>query len=292
MALTGLQPEGCNRSEIESMGQDLAGKVAMVTGGAKGIGRAICEIFVREGARVLIADLDEVAGMDFAGQMGDAVLFRKTDVAQADEIRESVEMAVDHFGGLNVMVNNAAVSGAMHPRFLDEKFTDFDRVMRIDLLGVMVGTQCAARHMAARGGGSIINVSSTSGLTAGFGVISYRVAKAGVVQLTRCAAIDLAEYGIRVNAIAPGNINTGMNSFTAPGMNEDALARWRNKLDAARLANQPLKRKGNPGDVAEAALYLAGARSEQVTGIVIPVDGGVTAGDPINHCADPVRAHG
>jgi NAD(P)-dependent dehydrogenase (short-subunit alcohol dehydrogenase family) len=265
------------------MGQDLEGKVAMVTGGAKGIGRAICELFVQEGARVLIADLDEAAGMDLAGRMGDAVLFRKMDVAQTDEIRETVEMAVEHFGGLNVMVNNAAISSALHPRFLDEKLSDFDRVMRVNLLGVMVGTQCAARHMSAHSGGSIINLSSTSGLTAGFGVISYRVAKAGVVQLTRSAAIDLAEYGIRVNGIAPGNISTDMNAFTAPGMNDDALARWRNKLDAVRLANQPLKRKGKPEDVAQAALYLAGARSEQVTGVIIPVDGGVTAGDPINH---------
>jgi NAD(P)-dependent dehydrogenase (short-subunit alcohol dehydrogenase family) len=265
------------------MGQDLKGKVAMVTGGAKGIGRAICELFVQEGARVLIADIDEIAGMDFAGRMGDAVLFRKMDVAQTDEIRETVAMAVEHLGGLNVMINNAAVSSALHPRFLDEQFTDFDRVMRVNLLGVMVGTQCAALHMSAHGGGSIINVSSTSGLTAGFGVISYRVAKAGVVQLTRSAAIDLAEYGIRVNGIAPGNISTDMNAFTAPGMSDDALARWRNKLDAVRLANQPLKRKGKAEDVAQAALYLAGARSEQVTGVIIPVDGGVTAGDPINH---------
>jgi NAD(P)-dependent dehydrogenase (short-subunit alcohol dehydrogenase family) len=97
------------------MGQDLKGKVAMVTGGAKGIGRAICELFVQEGARVLIADIDEVAGTDFAGRMGDAVLFRKMDVAQTDEIRETVEMAVVHFGGLNVMINNAAVSSALHP---------------------------------------------------------------------------------------------------------------------------------------------------------------------------------
>jgi NAD(P)-dependent dehydrogenase (short-subunit alcohol dehydrogenase family) len=181
------------------------------------------------------------------------------------------------------MVNNAAVASEMHPRFLDETFDDFDRVLRINLLGVMLGTQRAARHMATQGGGSIVNVSATSGITAGFGVACYRAAKAAVVQLSKSASIDLAEYGVRVNVIAPGNIETDMNSFAPEGVEPAAIAGWRGHLDTVRLAGQPLKRRGSPKDVAEAALYLASDRSAQVTGATIPVDGGVTAGDPINH---------
>lgn len=268
---------------------DLDGRVAIVTGGAKGIGRAIVDLYRAEGAKVVIADLDEV-GLTVANELGGDALFVKTDVSQADDVQNLIDTTVAHFGKLDVMVNNAAVPAAMHPNFLDEEFTDFERVTRVDLLGVMLGTQRAGRQMAKQGGGSIINVTSTSGLVAGFGVISYRVAKAGVVHLTRCAAVDLAQYGIRVNGIAPGNIATSINAFVPPSVPPERAGEWKVHLEGVRLANQPLKRKGTPEDVAQAALYLGGDRSAQVTGVIVAVDGGVTAGDPINHLRAIVSA--
>ncbi len=265
------------------MTQHLKDKTAIVTGGANGLGRAMVELFLVEGARVVIADLDSRTGESIASSSGGAAVFCRTDVAQADAVQALVECAVTRFGGLHIMVNNAAISSAMHPRLLDEDLTDFERVMRVNLLGVMLGTQAAARHMAKQQGGSIINISAISGMQAGFGVISYRVAKVGVIHFSRSAAIDLAEYGIRVNCIAPGNIRTGMNAFVDPALSDAGAAQWQRELNAVRMSNQPLKRNGTPMDVAQAALYLAGDHSSQVTGTVIPVDGGITAGDPVNH---------
>jgi len=259
------------------------GKVAIVTGGAKGLGFAIASELVGQGARVLIADVDADAGAASAEALGSACRFALADVADAAQVQTLIDTAVETFGGLQVMVNNAAVSGAMQPHFLDEPLTDFDRVMRVNLLGVMLGTQRAAQHMAKHGGGSVVNVTATSGLTAGFGVMSYRLAKAGVVHFTKSAAIALAECGVRVNAVAPGNINTTINSFSPPGLSEADAQRWRSTLDGVRLANQPLKRKGTPADVARAVAFLAGEDSAQTTGAIIPVDGGATAGDAVNH---------
>ena len=172
------------------------------------------------------------------------------------------------------MMNNAN-------RFIDDELKDFQRVININLLGVMLGSQRAARHMAKHGGGSIINATSISALKAGFGVMTYRASKAAVVHFTKCIAIDFAEYGVRVNCIAPGNIPTGMLA-AAPDMAPATLERMTAAIREVRMAGQPLQRQGTPRDVANAALYLASDRAAQVTGLVLPVDGGITAGDPVN----------
>jgi NAD(P)-dependent dehydrogenase (short-subunit alcohol dehydrogenase family) len=265
------------------LGQELAGKVAIVTGGASGIGRATVELFVERGARVVIADVDTRRGEELAGLLGPAALFKRTDVAEAEDIQSLVDFAVDRFGGLQVMVNNAGISGALHNRFLDDTLEDFRRVMDVNVLGVMLGSQRAARHMAKQGGGSIINTTSIAADLAGFGVMTYRASKAAVAQFSRSIAIDLAEYGIRVNCIAPGHIPTEMTSYAAPGMTPEAAERVSQAVGAVLKANQPLKRQGTVRDVAQAALYLAADCSAQVTGMVLPVDGGTLAGDPINH---------
>ena len=265
------------------MGQELAGKVAIVTGGAGGIGRATVELFVREGAKVVIADLDVAAGEQLAASLGGQALFRRTDVAIADEVQELVDVAVESFGGLDIMFNNAGISCAMFDRFLDDELADFHRVMGVNLLGVMLGSQRAGRYMARHGGGSIINNASIAAHNAGFALMSYRASKAGVVHFSKSIAIDLAEYGIRVNCLLPGHIVTELNSFAEPGSSPEVAQRLQQALDPVWLSNQPLKRRGRPQDVAEAALYLASDRSAQVTGIVLPVDGGITAGDPVNH---------
>jgi NAD(P)-dependent dehydrogenase (short-subunit alcohol dehydrogenase family) len=248
------------------MGQELSGKVAIVTGGASGIGRASAELFVEEGARVVIADVDAERGEDAAAKLGAAAVFQRTDVADADQVQELVDRAVACFGGLHVMFNNAGISDSTYGPFLEDDLKRFQRVMAVNLFGVMIGSQRAARHMAKNGGGSIINTTSTAGIRAGGGVMTYRASKAAVIHFSRSIAIDLAEHGIRVNCIAPGHIPTAITSY-----------------DMARVirANQPLQRQGMPIDVANAALYLASERSAQVTGIVLPVDGGTTAGPPI-----------
>ena len=210
-------------------------------------------------------------------------LFRRTDVAIAEEVQALVDCAVESFGGLDIMFNNAGISCAMFDRFLDDELADFHRVMGVNLLGVMLGSQRAGRYMARHGGGSIINNASIAAHNAGFALMSYRASKAGVVHFSKSIAIDLAEYGIRVNCLLPGHIVTELNSFAEPGSSPEVAQRLQQALDPVWLSNQPLKRRGRPQDVAEAALYLASDRSAQVTGIVLPVDGGITAGDPVNH---------
>lgn len=254
----------------------LSGRVAIVTGAATGIGRAIAERFVAEGAQVVLADVDSDRAVPLVSSLGPQARFQQTDVAMPDQIRDLISFAVDQFGGLDVMVNNAGISGALYARFLDDDFADFARVMSVNLLGVMVGTQLAARHMAAHGGGSIINVTSIGGLVAGPGVMTYRASKAVVIHLSRSVAIELAEHGVRVNCIAPGNIPT---SLLASSLSGEALAKAQ-AIRASMTANQPLQREGTPEDVAEAALYLGSDRSRYVTGTTLPVDGGSTAGPP------------
>jgi NAD(P)-dependent dehydrogenase (short-subunit alcohol dehydrogenase family) len=264
------------------MAAELSGKVAIVTGGATGLGRATVELFLKEGAQVVIADVD-TRGEELAKSLGKAALFKQADVANAEQVQAVVDFAVARFGGLHIVVNNAGIGGATHQRFLDDDLQDFQRVIGVNLLGVMLGTQRAARYMARNGGGSIINISSIAAIKAGFGVVTYRAAKAAVTHFTKCVAIDLAEYGVRVNCIAPGHIRTEMTTYATPGMTPEVIERVKKALGPVTDSSRPLKRQGKPDDVAQAALYLAGDRAAQVTGVVLPVDGGVTAGDAVNH---------
>ncbi|MBV9284471.1 MAG: SDR family oxidoreductase [Acidimicrobiia bacterium] len=245
---------------------ELAGKVAIVTGGANGIGRGIVERFLDEGARVVIADIDETMGAALADKLGDSTAFKKADVANADQVQGAVDFACETFGGLDVMVNNAGISGA-YRRFLKDDLRDFEQVMAVDLFGVMVGSQRAARAMIEGGrGGSIVNITSIAGILAGAGFIPYRAAKAGVIHFTRSIAIELAEHRIRVNCVAPGNISTAINA----------------QFDTAAVvqARQPLQRLGSPEDIGNAIVYLASDRAAQVTGVLLPVDGGASTGRP------------
>lgn len=263
------------------MVNELADKVAIVTGGASGIGRGIVERFAAEGARVVIADVDRDRGEELAGGLGARVIFQVADVADQQQVGALVSAAVQAFGGLHIMVNNAGVSGTMHKRFLDDDLADFDRVMAVNVLGVMAGTREAARQMSQHGGGSIINLTSIGGIQAGGGVMSYRASKAAVIQFTKSAAIELAYYDIRVNAIAPGNIPTQFVASSAANMDEEAVTRYEAAIRATMRADRPLQREGTADDVAEAALYFAADRSRYVTGTVLPVDGGVVAGKTI-----------
>ena len=258
------------------MSNELEGKVAIVTGGASGLGEGLARRFAAEGAKVLIGDVDRDAGPVLAADIG--ADFVEADVSDLDQVSGLVTTAVERFGGLHVMVNNAGVSGTMHSRFLDDDLADFEKVMAVNLRAVMAGTRDAARHMRDHGGGSIINLTSIGGIQAGGGVMTYRASKAAVIQFTKSAAIELAHYEIRVNAIAPGNIRTNIVRKSAAGQDLEELERFEETIRAQMRADRPLKREGTVEDVAEAALYFATDRSRYVTGTVLPVDGGTVAG--------------
>ena len=264
------------------MSNELDGKVAIVTGGAAGLGEGMARRFAAEGAKVLIADVDGDAGAALADDIGGNALFVEADVSRLDQVSGLVSTAVEQFGGLHVMVNNAGVSSTMHRSIFDDDFADFEKVMAVNLRAVMAGTRDAARQMREAGtGGSIINITSIGGILAGGGVLTYRASKAAVIQFTKSAAIELAHYEIRVNAIAPGNIRTAIVAKSARGEDVEKLEEFEAKIRETMRNDRPLKREGTPDDVAEAALYFATDRSRYVTGTVLPVDGGTVAGKVI-----------
>jgi NAD(P)-dependent dehydrogenase (short-subunit alcohol dehydrogenase family) len=243
---------------------ELDGKVAIVTGGASGLGRATVELFVAEGARVVIADVDASAGAALADDLGETAAFQATDVSDADQVQAMVDVTIGRFGGLDVLFNNAGI-GAPMTGFLQDDLSGFTREMNVNVFGVMVGTQRAARYMKDHGGGSIINNSSLAGLVAGPGLVTYRTAKAAVIHFTKVAAVDLGPYGIRVNCVAPAHIETNITTYD---------------MNPIVKYTQPLPRQGQPDDVAQAVLFLAGDRAAQISGAILPVDGGTAAGPP------------
>lgn len=274
------------------MGNELAGKVAVVTGGASGLGSAMVERFVAEGARVVIGDLDAGAGTAVARRCGSGALFQSTDVGEPDQIARLVDLAVERFGGLHIMCNNAGISGRMHKSLLHDDFADFHRVMSVNVLGVMAGTRFAGQYMSEHGGGSIINLSSVGGVQAGGGVMTYRASKAAVIHFTRSAAIELAQYDIRVNCIAPGNIPTDLLAKASTTMSPEKAERMTRVMREMMNQDRPLPREGTPEDVAEAAVYFAGDRAGYLTGTVLTVDGGTTAGKPIRPRNTDTAANG
>ncbi|GAA3719297.1 SDR family NAD(P)-dependent oxidoreductase [Gordonia hankookensis] len=261
------------------MADELSGKVAIVTGGASGLGQGIVEKFVAEGARVAIADVDEEGGLELASASGDSTFFRRTDVSDPSDVAGLVDDVVERFGRLDVMVNNAGVSGTMHQSYLDDDLADFDLVMGVNLRGVMAGTKYAARQMATTGGGAIVNISSMGGIQAGAAVMTYRASKAAVIHFSKSVAIDLAQHDIRVNCIAPGSIPTPLLASSAAKMGADAET-FTAMVRSMMAANRPLQREGSAEDVAEAALFFATDRSRYVTATLLPVDGGTVAGPP------------
>jgi NAD(P)-dependent dehydrogenase (short-subunit alcohol dehydrogenase family) len=254
------------------MGPRLKGKVAVITGGAFGIGAGTAKLFIEEGASVVIADLQEDVGRALLGELGDGARFIKADVAIEKEVAAAVDLAVGEFGRLDCMINNAGIIGAVGS-IANITADAWDRTIAVLLRGVFLGMKHAARVMINQKSGCILSVTSTAGITGGLGPHAYTAAKHAVIGLTKSAASELGKYGIRVNAIAPGNIVTTMTSALITG---DPT----NEKDAAKsiAAMSPLGIAGFPIDIAHSLLYLASEEARYVSGHTLVVDAGQTTG--------------
>jgi NAD(P)-dependent dehydrogenase (short-subunit alcohol dehydrogenase family) len=260
------------------MGQ-LEGKVALVTGGASGIGAATVRLFVEEGAQVMIADLQEEVAQGLATELGDGVDARRCNVAIEEDVAGVVADTVSRFGRLDVLYNNAGFGGAMGP-LKDTSVDEYDLTMDVLLKSVFLGMKHASPIMMEQRSGSIISTSSICGVAAGIGPHLYTVAKAGVVMLTKSAALEMAEYNVRVNCICPGMIATPLAAGAPISRDADRSSDRVEKLRGLNAGIQPLARSGEDTDIANVALFLASDASEWMTGTAQVMDGGYTLGRP------------
>ena len=262
----------------------LAGKTAIVTGGASGIGAATVRLFVEEGARVLIADTQEERGQELAEKLGEAAGFLRVDVTLEHDIEAVVDECMTRWGRLDCMFNNAGFGGALGS-IETTTVEEFDITFDVLLKGVFLGIKHAARVMRPRGAGSILSTASVAGLKTGESPHLYSVAKAAVIHLTRSVALELGEHGIRVNCICPGIVATPL-AAGSPKATPEFLEKLAHSLARA----QALGRIGQPEDIARAALWLASDDAEWITGHAQVVDGGAFAGRPWNRQPDWITA--
>nr|WP_306266182.1 SDR family oxidoreductase [Pararhizobium sp. IMCC3301] len=253
----------------------LKDKVALITGGAAGIGLETARLFLNEGARVALVDLKkrdlERVASELDG-LGD-VLTIAADVSQADDTARYVKETVERFGRIDVFFNNAGIEGKVAP-LVDQKLDDFDRVMAVNVRGAFLGLQHVLPVMTGRKSGSIINMSSIAGLKGSPNVAPYITSKHAVVGLTRAAAIEAAPYGVRVNSVHPSPVNTRMMRSL-----EDGFSPGHGEAVKQQLASTiPLGRYGESADIAKLVLFLASDDSAFITGAQYPVDGGMAAG--------------
>jgi len=258
----------------------LIDKVAVITGGASGIGAGTVERFIEEGAKCVVADIQEEAGKKRAAAHGANAIFVRCDVGKESDVEALVAAAVSHFGRIDCMFNNAGILGAVGP-VAEIPGGEWQRSIDVLLSSVFYGIKHAARAMIAQGrnadgsAGTIINTTSTAGLRAGLGPHVYTAAKHGVVGLTQSVATELGRHGIRTNAIAPGGTTTGLTAWLVTG-SSDNLEEAKQKIGATN----PLGRGGRVEDIANAALFLASDESSYVNGHVMVVDGaGEVIGD-------------
>ncbi len=239
----------------------LAGRVCIVTGGAQGIGEACIRRFAREGALVVMADIDDARGAALAAELGG--LYVHCDVGEKAQVDALVAQTMAAHGRIDVLVNNAGIFRAAD--FLEVTEADFDAVLRVNLKGSFLMGQAVAREMAKAGRGSIVNMSSVNGVLAIPTIAGYNVSKGGINQLTRVMALSLADKGIRVNAVAPGTIATEL-AARAVLTSEEAKARI--------MSRTPMRRLGEPSEIADTVAYLASDAASYITGEIVVVDGG------------------
>lgn len=251
----------------------LNGQVAVITGGASGIGEAAVQLFVREGARVVIADIQDARGESLAADLGDRARFLHTDVTSEADVKAAVDCAVRGFGRLDCMFNNAGLPGG-GSGIEDVSVESFDRTLAVLLRGVFLGMKHAAPVLKRQRSGTIISTASVAGMATGFSNHTYSTAKAGVIQLTRSVAMELRGFGIRVNCICPGFIATPIFARTfglPPEADEQAVSIIQGGVGK-------LGRPGRAEDVANAALWLASDESSYVNGHALVVDNGDAGG--------------
>lgn len=242
----------------------LADQVAIITGSARGIGRATALCLAREGASIVVADINEAGAQDAAAEvesLGRRAIAVKTDVADQGQVQAMVQRALDTFGHIDILVNNAG-NASLTP-LLETTPEEWDRTIKIHLYGTFFCTQAVVRHMVTRGRGRVVNISSVSGLVGSAGRAAYGAAKGGIVTLTRVLAVELASRGIRVNAIAPGAVET-----------ELSRAAWTPADREGYFRLTPVERLGQPEDIAHAILFLCLPQSDYITGQLLAVDGG------------------
>ena len=251
---------------------ELDGKVAVITGGASGIGEASVRLFVEEGARVVIADMQRERGESLAAELGDAARFVQVEVRQEDQVKTAIDTATTEWGRLDCIFNNAGFGGVLGP-IEDIPVEEFDMSFDVLVKGVFLGMKYAIPVMRKQGAGSIINTGSIAAITAGRGPMVYAACKAAVVHLSKVTAMSVADDSIRVNAICPGYIATPLSTNTVG--RPDSLIK--DRIEGMEH-QQPIPRVGRPDDIAEMALYLASDRSSFITGQALVVDGGATTG--------------
>ncbi len=254
------------------MAERLDGKVALVTGGASGIGAETSRLFAREGAKVAITDLNDDGGRAVATEIGDAAFYARLDTRNEAEWQTVVEQSVDTYGRLDILVNAAGVPGRRtdggSTRIDEQELEDWNRVMDVNSTGIFLGMKTVIPEMRKAGGGSIVNISSIYGLVGSPNSAAYHASKGAVRLATKSAALQYAAENIRVNSVHPGIVTTGMNRE----INEDPV------LSVPRLAATPMGRFGQPIDIANGCLFLASDESGWMTGAELVIDGGYTVG--------------
>jgi NAD(P)-dependent dehydrogenase (short-subunit alcohol dehydrogenase family) len=252
----------------------LENQVAVVSGGARGIGAGIVRRFVEEGARVVFSDLLDEKGKALEEELGENVAFQRADASSPSDTEALMKFAVERFGKLNCVVNNAGAGGEGGP-IAGTSIEGFDRSIALLLRGPFLGIKYAVPHME---NGTIINIASVAAVAGGYGPHAYTAAKFGVVGLTKSVALELAERGIRVNAICPGGTATFIWAPIFPELSADLVEQIPDLVKTWIGEVNPLGRAGLPADIANAALWLASSESSWVTGQALVVDGGLTVG--------------